>query len=174
MLSNYLIQFDKVSSYNTRIGVHVFIAQCESCLLLHVKVASGMWQQWYCGIMFLSFPATVKFVLWTHDCSGKIQVSFCSHHRFPLLSMMLRDVISFIFDVTSCIARSFYSVSDSSSCLILQNLVLYLIQVEIQKGELRINVLRIGLGSSDCQAIAPIISPPMLELYRSYLVFLQY
>jgi len=30
------------------------------------------------------------------DCPGQVWVSFCSHRRFPLLSMMLRDVTSFI------------------------------------------------------------------------------
>jgi len=46
------------------------------------------------GDCFLSFPA--KFFY--HD-SWEVRVSFCSHRRFPLFSMMSRDVSCFILEV---------------------------------------------------------------------------
>jgi len=45
----------------------------------------------------------------------KYGFSFCSHRRFPLLSITLRDVISFILDQSYNVLGSFYNASDPRS-----------------------------------------------------------
>jgi len=60
---------------------------------------------------FKVFPAIAKFC-WTHDCPD---FPFCTHHRFPLLSMTLKDDIFFIPDVRIIPLFSLsYNTCDSS------------------------------------------------------------
>jgi len=59
--------------------------------------------------IFKNFPAS-KVFLWTRDCPEKVRVSFCAHRRFPLLSMISRDVIPLILDVRNYTVRPLFTV----------------------------------------------------------------
>jgi len=62
---------------------------------------------------FFEFSCHSKVFLWTHDCPEKVRVYFSSHRRFPLLSVMLRDVISFILNIRSYTSRDCPNFRDS-------------------------------------------------------------
>jgi len=65
--------------------------------------------------ILLDSPAIVQFRELWHDCFGKYGFLLISHSRFPLLSMMLKDTISFIFHVgtISLVLGLFHSASEN-------------------------------------------------------------